>query len=38
MSYPYQNFYEMIKANAKQEPRKTVVFIDDEKISNLDFL
>lgn len=38
MIYPYQNFYEMIRENAKQDPKKTVIFIDDEKISNLDFL
>jgi len=38
MTYPYQNFYEMIHANAMQGPRKTLIFIDDEKISNLLFL
>lgn len=38
MIYPYQNFYEMITANAEQEAKKTLIFIDDEKISNMDFL
>jgi len=38
MTYPYQNFYEMITANADKQPKKTLIFIDDEKISNLDFL
>ena len=38
MLYPYQNFYEMISANAKNNAKKTVVFIDEEKISNLEFL
>ena len=38
MVYPYQNFYEMIRANARQRPKKTLIFIDDEKISNLDFI
>lgn len=38
MNYPYQNFYEMILANAKRFPRKTVIFIDDEKISYQEFL
>ncbi len=38
MVYPYQNFYEMIHANAMNNPKKTLIFIDDEKISNLEFL
>ncbi len=38
MVYPYQNFYEMIHTNAMKSPKKTVIFIDDEKISNLGFL
>jgi long-chain acyl-CoA synthetase len=36
--YPYQNFYEMISANATNSAKKTLIFIDDEKISNLEFL
>ena len=38
MIYPYQNFYEMIRANAQKQPKKTLIFIDDKKISNLEFL
>ncbi len=38
MTYPYQNFYEMIFANANTQPKKTLIFIEDKKISNLDFL
>jgi len=38
MTYPYQNFYEMITANAHNQPKKTIIFVDDEKISNLEFL
>lgn len=38
MTYPYQNFYEMILSNARNQPNKTLIFINDEKISNLDFL
>jgi len=38
MHYPYQNFYEMILANAKKQANKTLIFIDDAKVSNLEFL
>lgn len=38
MTYPYQNFYEMIRENALRYSKKTVIFIDDKKISNLEFL
>lgn len=38
MTYPYQNFYEMISENAQTYAKKTVVFIDEEKISNLELL
>ncbi len=38
MIYPYQNFYEMIHANAMNKPNKTVVFIENKKISNLNLL
>ena len=38
MTYPYENFYEMISANAKEQAKKTVIFIDDEKVSNLQLL
>jgi long-chain acyl-CoA synthetase len=37
-SYPYQNFYEMIEANAASHPNRTVIFIDDHKVTNLQFL
>ncbi len=38
LNYPYQNFYEMISDNAASHPDKTVIFIDDEKITNAQFL
>ncbi len=38
MIYPYQNFYEMIRANAQNQAKKTLIFVNDEKISNLEFL
>jgi len=38
MTYPYHNFYEMIQANAKNYAKKTMIFIDDKKISNSEFL
>ena len=38
MTYSYQNFYEMISSNAKNDPKKTVVFVNDEKISNLELV
>lgn len=33
--YKYQNFYEVIEANAKNDPKKTAIFIDDKKVSYL---
>nr|WP_041671876.1 fatty acid--CoA ligase [Sulfurospirillum barnesii] len=33
MHYPYQNFYEVMCANAKNAPRKTALFMDDRKLS-----
>lgn len=38
MTYPYQNFYEMITANAQNQPKKTLIFEEEKKISNLEFL
>jgi len=38
MIYPYQNFYDMIRANAQKQPKKTLIFVNDDKISNLEFL
>ncbi|NOR54750.1 MAG: long-chain-fatty-acid--CoA ligase [Sulfurovum sp.] len=33
MSYPYNNFYELIAAQAKKRKNKVALFVDDEKIS-----
>ena len=33
MSYPYNNFYELIVAQAKKRKKKTALFVDDEKVS-----
>ncbi len=33
--YKYQNFYEIIQNNAMVAPKKTALFLDDKKISNL---
>ena len=38
LDYPYQNFYDMLKAAATVRPNKTVIFIDDKKVSYRDFL
>ena len=38
LNYPYKNFYEMTVANAASNPKKKVVFIDDEKITNKELL
>lgn len=38
LSYPYANFYEMIEANAASHPKKTLMFIDDKKTTNAEFL
>lgn len=35
LTYKYQNFYEVIEANAKNAPTKTAIFIDDKKVSYL---
>lgn len=35
LHYKYQNFYEAIEANAKENPKKTVLFIEDRKVDNL---
>jgi long-chain acyl-CoA synthetase len=34
LEYKYQNFYEAIEANAKENPKKTVLFVDERKINN----
>ena len=36
--YSYQNFYEMIAANAVSDPNKKVILIDDKSYSNKEFL
>ncbi|WP_067172991.1 fatty acid--CoA ligase [Sulfurospirillum sp. UCH001] len=33
LSYPYQNFYEVMEANAKNAPKKAAIFIDDRKVT-----
>jgi len=33
LSYPYQNFYDVIEANAKNAPKKTAIFIDERKVT-----
>ncbi len=38
LTYPYQNFYDMLDAAASSSPNKTVIFIDDRKVSYKDFL
>jgi long-chain acyl-CoA synthetase len=38
LTYTYNNFYEMVVANAATNPNKKVVFIDDEKITNKQLL
>ncbi len=35
LEYTYQNFYEVIEANAKKAPKKTAIFIDDRKVTYL---
>ena len=38
LTYPYQNFYDMLEAAASSLPNKTVIFIDDRKVSYKEFL
>jgi len=38
MTYPYENFYEMISENAQKQAKKTSLFIEDKKVSHLEFL
>lgn len=38
LDYPYQNFYDMLEAAASSTPKKTVIFIDDRKVSYKEFL
>ena len=37
-AYPYQNFYDMLDAAATSSPNKTVIFVDDRKVSYKTFL
>ena len=34
LEYKYQNFYDIIKNNAKNYPKKSAIFIDKDKINN----
>ncbi|MDR1008246.1 MAG: long-chain-fatty-acid--CoA ligase [Campylobacteraceae bacterium] len=36
LGYNFQNFYEMVEHNAKENPKKTMFFIDKQKISNIE--
>ena len=36
--YPFNNFYEMLEANAASHPKRPVIFIDDEKVTHAQFL
>ncbi len=38
LTYPYQNFYDMLEAAAEAAPRKTVIFIEERKVSYQEFL
>ncbi|OQX59072.1 MAG: long-chain fatty acid--CoA ligase [Helicobacteraceae bacterium 4484_230] len=38
LDYPYQNFYQILEANAASIGDKTAIFIDDEKITYAQFL
>jgi len=38
LTYPYQNFYDMLEAAASSSPNKTVIFIDDRKVTYKAFL
>ncbi len=35
LKYKYQNFYEIIQSNAKDNPKKIALFMDNRKVSNL---
>ncbi len=35
LEYKYNNFYDMIKENAKNFPKKSILFIDKRKVGNL---
>jgi long-chain acyl-CoA synthetase len=38
VSYPYHNFHEMLEANAAGHPNRSVIFIDDTKVTHAQFL
>ena len=38
LHYPYQNFYQMLETNAASVGDKTVIFIDEEKVTYQQFL
>ena len=35
LEYKYQNFYEIIASNAKDDPKKVAIFIEKHKVTNL---
>lgn len=37
MNYPFNNLYDIVLANVKKSPRKTIIADTDQKISNLEF-
>ena len=38
LTYPYNNFYQMLEANVASKPNKKIIFIDDAKITNTMFI
>jgi len=38
LSYPYQNFYDMLNAASTSSPNKTVIFVDDRKVTYKAFI
>ncbi len=34
----YRNFYDIVRSNAQKKPKSVVLFIDDEKVKNIDLL
>jgi len=38
LQYPYQNFYDMLESATNKKPNKTVIFVDDKKVSYKEFL
>ncbi len=38
LEYPYQNFYKLLRSNVLKKPNKKIIFIGNEKITNLMFI